>query len=37
MDEDAAVRNNRLAFLNALSGLFLQIGDISLIAVENSN
>jgi len=37
MDEDAAVRNNRLAFLNALSGLFLQIGDISLIAVENSS
>ncbi len=35
MDEDEAVRNNRLAFLKALSDLFLRIGDLSLIAVEN--
>lgn len=35
MDENEAVRNNRLAFLKALSDLFLRIGDLGLIAVEN--
>jgi glycyl-tRNA synthetase beta chain len=29
MDEDSALRDNRLALLNALSKLFLQVADIS--------
>ena len=34
MDKDEQVRNNRLAFLNALAELFLRVGDLSLIALE---
>ena len=31
MVDDAALRDNRLALLHALSGLFLQVADISLL------
>jgi glycyl-tRNA synthetase beta chain len=31
MSDDSALRNNRLALLNALSELFLQVADISLL------
>ncbi len=34
MDKDETVRGNRLAFLKALSDLFLRIGDLSLISIE---
>jgi len=35
MDKDEAVRKNRLAFLKSVADLFLRIGDLSLIAVED--
>ena len=35
MTDDEAVRNNRLALLNALRELFLNVADISLLAVKN--
>jgi glycyl-tRNA synthetase beta chain len=31
MADDAALRDNRLALLNTLSALFLQVADISLL------
>jgi glycyl-tRNA synthetase beta chain len=31
MSDDNALRNNRLALLNAVSELFLQVADISLL------
>ncbi len=37
MDKDETVRNNRLAFLHTLAGLFLRIGDLSLIATEDKD
>jgi len=32
MDDDLALRNNRIALLNQLRNLFLEVADISLLA-----